>query len=239
MGGSGVGDQADIRAHQADGVSDVTHSRGAELDDRAAVFGAQFQQRQWRTEVVVQIAARSQHGVVPVSTAQNAGEHFLDAGLATRAGDGGDWPLEGLTVERPQTPQRQASIGDNQLRQRRALDFACDQSRHRAFGGHLGEIGMTIEARTGQRNEQLPRLGRPAVSADRREAGIGPHQTAGQRQLQLAQSHGFKHRASPRWTVRYRLPRYRRTAAARRECPDSPRGPCQRALPHRWHWRPR
>ena len=104
---------------------------------------------------------------------------------------------EGLTVERPQTPQRQASIGDNQLRQRRALDFACDQSRHRAFGGHLGEIGMTIEARTGQRNEQLPRLDRPAVSADRREAGIGPHQTAGQRQLQLAQSHGFKHRASP------------------------------------------
>ncbi len=52
VGGARVGNYADIRAHQIDGVRNIAGPRSAELDDGAAMTGAQLQQRQWRTQVI-------------------------------------------------------------------------------------------------------------------------------------------------------------------------------------------
>jgi hypothetical protein len=78
-------------------------------------------------------------------------------------------------------PKRQPGIGNDQLRQACICNFTLDQCCNGAFGGDVRQIGMTIEAWPGQRDEQLARFDGPAVCADGSEAGIRSDQAARQR----------------------------------------------------------
>ncbi len=110
MGGTGVGDHADLRTHQRDGVGNFAETGGTQFDDRDTMPGTQLQQRQRRAEVVVQVAAGGQHAVFAVGGTQDAGEHFLDAGLAAGAGDRRHRAIEAVAVQRAEPPKRQTGI---------------------------------------------------------------------------------------------------------------------------------
>ncbi|MNL27533.1 hypothetical protein D3C87_1491280 [compost metagenome] len=158
------------------------------------MFRRQFEQGQRNAEVIIQIATGRQHRT---ARAQDAREHFLDRGLAAGAGDGCDLMREGFAVQRAQLAECLTGIADQQLRQCAVGHFTLDQCRHGTFGRHVIEVVMTIEARTGQGNEQLTRFDRTAVDADTVEAGIGRNQAGIQRAGQFAQFQGFKHGPPP------------------------------------------
>ncbi|MCY1420462.1 hypothetical protein D9M71_360830 [compost metagenome] len=169
MGGSGIGDDRHLRPGQTHGVGDLADARGAELDHRAAVIGADLQQGQRRAEVVVQVAAGGQHRA---TGAQDAGEHLLDRGLTAGAGNGHDWLVERGTVQRTELTQGQAAISDEQLRQVDIGHFTLDQGSHCAFGFHIRQVVMAIETRAGQGDEQLPGADTAAIDADAGERGV-------------------------------------------------------------------
>ena len=57
----GVGDERDVRLREPAEVADLARVVHAHLDHRAAVAGAQLEQRERQADVVVQIAARGEH----------------------------------------------------------------------------------------------------------------------------------------------------------------------------------
>ena len=89
---------ADVGAH---GVVHQRHIRRGDAGERCqfarvvhahfyhgvAMLFAQIEQREWQTDVVVEIARRCQHGICVVCRAQDAGEHFFDCGFAARTCD--------------------------------------------------------------------------------------------------------------------------------------------------------
>ncbi|MNP30941.1 hypothetical protein D3C76_1240390 [compost metagenome] len=184
MGGTGVVDDDHLGLGQADGVADLANARSAQLDHRGAVLRGDLQQGQRRAEVVVQVAAG---GVHQATSAQDAGEHLLDRGLAAGTGDGHHRLVEGSTVQRAKLAEGQAAIGDQQLRQVDIGYFTLDQGRDSALGLHISQVVVAIEARAGQGDEQLPGANTAAVDADAGEGGVGTDLATTQCRGQLAE----------------------------------------------------
>ncbi|MNN09574.1 hypothetical protein D3C81_1224590 [compost metagenome] len=202
MSSSGIVDQRYLRLGQANGVGDLANARSAQLDDRSGMLRSDFEQRQRRTKVVVQVAARSQD---LTTGAQDAGKHFLDRGFAAGTGDGGDRLVERSAIECTELPQGQPAIGNQQLRQIATGHFALDQGRHGALGLHVIEVIVAIETWAGQGDEQLPGNDCAAVDADSGEGCIVTHQTSLQSGGQLTEGQGLKHQQPPRQRVLSRL----------------------------------
>ncbi len=109
VSGTGVIDDRYVGASHGHGVGNLADARSAQLYHCGCVFRGQFQQGQGRTQVIVQVAPSS---VYRTTGAQDAGEHFLDRGLAAGAGYRSDRAAERGAIERTQLPQRQASVLD-------------------------------------------------------------------------------------------------------------------------------
>ena len=171
MRSPGIIQHGHLRFGQVNGVSDFANMVGAQLDHPSNMLRRQLQQGQRRTEVVIQVATGGQNRTLQ-ALAQDAGEHFLDGGLAAGAGNRHHRRVERLTIERTQLTQGQTGIGDQQLRQRRTRHFTRHQRSHCAFAGDFSQVIMAIETRTGQGNKQLTRLNRPAVAAHSAECHV-------------------------------------------------------------------
>ncbi|MNV78989.1 hypothetical protein D3C71_1725170 [compost metagenome] len=171
-----------------------------------------LQQGQRRAEVVVEVAARGQDRA---PGPQDASQHLLDRGLAAGAGNGHDGFVEGRAVQRAELTEGQAAVAHYQLRQVDTGHFALDQGSYCALGLHVGQVVMTIEARTGQGDEQLTCANAAAVDADAGEAGIGARLARLQWRSQLTECHDFKHTEPPRRQGPSRLRPGRRNRGAR------------------------
>ncbi|MNC11812.1 hypothetical protein D3C75_595200 [compost metagenome] len=235
MRSAGIVDQRHLWLGQSNGVGNLANARGTQLDDRRGVFRGNFEQRQRGAEVVVQVATRGQDRT---AGAQDAGEHFLDRGLAAGAGDRYQPTAKRSAVERAELAKGQTGIGHHQLRQLDRLHLVFHQRGGGTLAGHLLEIVVTVETLTTEGDEQLPRLDRAAVDADAVEEGIGPGQFSLQGSQHTAQHPGFKHPAPRERPAQRRPVRYLRRGDAPRRFPGSPRGPCRPAGSHRRPWPP-
>ncbi|MNE07818.1 hypothetical protein D3C80_1004530 [compost metagenome] len=213
MSGSGIVDQRYLRLGQADGIGDFTDARGTQLDDRRGMLRGQFEQGQRCAEIIVEVAASGQHRATGT---QNARKHFLDRGLAAGTGDGGNRLVECGAVQRAQLAQGQAGVANHQLRQAAARHFALHQGGDRALGGNVVQVVVTVEARPGQGDKQLPGSDCPAVDADAIEGRVLALQAAVERRGQLAEGQWLKHRGPPTRQGLSRLRPGRRSRGARR-----------------------
>ncbi|MNE28203.1 hypothetical protein D3C80_1216380 [compost metagenome] len=169
VGSTGVVDDDNLRLRQAYGVADFANARGAQLDHCRAVLRCDLQQCQRCTEVIVQVAAG---GVHQATGTQDAGEHFLDRGLAAGTGNGHYRLVESGAVQCTELAEGQAAIGHLQLRQVDIGYFTLDQGGYCAFGFHVCQVVMAIETRAGQGDEQLPGADTAAIDADAGERGV-------------------------------------------------------------------
>jgi hypothetical protein len=101
------------------------------------------------------------------------------------------------TVQRAQLAEGLSGVFHQQLRQGAVGDFTLDQCSDRAFAGHVIQIVMTIEARTGQRNKQLAGLDRTAIDADAIKGRVTRDQTCIEHVGQFAELQGLKHAPPP------------------------------------------
>ncbi|MNN54310.1 hypothetical protein D3C81_1691220 [compost metagenome] len=157
-----------------------------------------LQQGQRRAQVVVQVATGSVH---QATGAQDAGKHFLDRGLAAGTGDGGDRASELGTVQGAQLPQGQTAVGNHELWQVATWHLTFHQGCNGALGLHLVQVIVTIEARPGQGDKELPGSNGTAVDADAGKGCIVIHQPALQGRGQLAEGQWLKHGEPPRLRV--------------------------------------
>ncbi|MNM63480.1 hypothetical protein D3C81_748470 [compost metagenome] len=169
VGSTGIVDNDHLRLCQAHGVADFANARGTQLDHCCAVLRCDLQQCQRCTEVIVQVAAGSVH---QATGTQDAGEHFLDRGLAAGTGNGHYRLVESRAVQGAELTQCYPAILDQQLRQVDTGHFTLDQGSHCAFGFHIRQVVMTIETRAGQGDEQLPGADTAAIDADAGERGV-------------------------------------------------------------------
>ncbi|MNJ28516.1 hypothetical protein D3C77_230540 [compost metagenome] len=202
MRSAGIVDQRHLWLGQSNGVGNLANARGTQLDDCRGMLRGDFKQGQRGAEVVVQVATRGQDRT---AGAQDAGEHFLDRGLAAGAGDGSDRLVERGTVQRTQLAQSLAAIGNQQLRQAGAWHFSFDQGSNSALGLYFIEVIVTVKTRPGQGDKQLPGNDCATVDADAAEAGISTQQAGLQRRGQLAEGQWFKHEGPPRLQALSRL----------------------------------
>ena len=110
----GVGDDGHRRLRQPGQRGDFARMVHTHFNDGSAMTGAEPQQGQRQTDVIVEIALRGQHGVAESGT-QDAGDHFLGRRLAIAAGDSDERQGEARTPGLRQQAERDACIGnDNQ-----------------------------------------------------------------------------------------------------------------------------
>jgi hypothetical protein len=83
----------------------------AHFRDGIAVLLTQLQQRQWQTDVIVQIPFSGQHQVLAASCCtQDAGQHLFDCGLAVTTGNRRQRNTEFAAPVTRQIAQRPARI---------------------------------------------------------------------------------------------------------------------------------
>lgn len=197
MGIPGIGQDGHLRTRQGHGVGNLADMVGAQFDHRRDMLFGQLQQGQRYPEVIIEVATRGQHFAIQRRT-QDGREHFLDRGLATGAGHCRQLATKRLTIQCAQLAQRQSCVSHLQLRQGQAGIRLLDQRRHGALGRHFRQVGMPVEIRPTQGNEQLPRLQAPAVRAQAAERHVPAQQTTIQGQGHFRQRQWLKHGPPPR-----------------------------------------
>ena len=172
----------------------------ANLDHTHAMRRAQRQQRQRQADVVVEIAACCQHGLVAVMRTQARRDHFLDCGLAVGTGHRNQWNMKLAAPVRSKCTQRDSGVFYRSDRQRgRTHMSALDQRGNSARSRSLRDKIMAVILFAAQCNKQIAGFQRAAVGADIRKPHIAAAQFAAEHGRGLTQSH---HRTLPAKTAR-------------------------------------
>ena len=168
-------------------IGDFARVIHAHLDDRCPMAGIDSQQGQRQTDVVVQIAARRQHGIAKLAP-ENGGDHFLGRRLAIRARHGDDRDFETGAPRGSHPAEGNPRIGNNQRRcaHRHARLPGHQQGAGTGGDGLLQEI-VAIETLATQRHEQLPWFDRARVGGHAGNRLIGTAQDAADGALDLGE----------------------------------------------------
>jgi len=157
-----IGDQRNRRLCQSGQIGNFTGAIHAHLDHRDAMHEMQLQQHQRHADVIVEIALGRQHCQRRIKTfrqrlsAQDGSGHFLDRGLAVAAGDPDQRQLKLGAPVSGQRTQRQARIGNGDIRKWQRIFFrprGVDHRRHRAMAGRIQGKIMAVEAFAAQRDK--------------------------------------------------------------------------------------
>jgi hypothetical protein len=156
-----VVDQRHRRARHARHAGDLARVVHAELEHRGAVPGRQPEHGQRHADLVVQVAARSQAGVVAVRGRQDRGQHLLDRGLAVAAGHRDHRQREAGAPGGGQVGERRQRVVDHQHRHRHRRRGrpgqrpAVHQQRAGTRAQRLGDEFVAVEALAAQRDEEF------------------------------------------------------------------------------------
>ena len=185
-----VVDQRHRRARDLGEVRDLAPVVHAELDRAPAVRMAQAEQRERQPDVVVQVAARGQHGFFTRMLPEDRRQHLLDRGLAVRAGDGNERRREARAPVAREIAEAAARVVDHQCRQRvLAAILAVDHRRRGLRRRHCLQKIVAVEALAAQRDEEIARLDRAAVGRHAGEQRVGPAAAGAERGRGLGQPH--------------------------------------------------
>ena len=172
--GAGIGDDADRGTTDAHQRLDFTGAVGSHLHHCEAVLAAYPEQRQGHADVIVEIAAGAQ---ARAGLGQDAGNHFLDRGLAIAAGNANDWNGKALAPGPGASGQRLQCVIDQNLAAGPGL-LRTHHGAGRAARHRRGHIVLPIEAWTRQCDEQLTGVHSARVGRDSAERAIGTDQPA-------------------------------------------------------------
>ena len=177
MGAQGVVDQGHVGPGQFRQIGNFAGMVHAHLDGGVAMFRGQFQQRQRHADVVVEIAAGSQHGRLAHFGGEDRREHLLHRGLAVTARDRGQ---PGWHLRAP--PGRQAAQGESgvvDLQGRREIQPGGGIHHHGggAIFQRLLRISVAVETRPFQGDEETARWQLAAVAGDGAERHVSTHGT--------------------------------------------------------------
>ena len=216
----------------------------AEFDYGHLVFGAQAQQGQRHTDIVVEVALGCQAGL-GFEGPQNGGNHLGHCGLAIATRHRDQRQLELRPPSRGQAGQCQFGIRHHQPRQAGGLQALIGvplaNRCHRAPGPGLNQKIIAVKTLTPQRHKQISGLNRPGVGVNalkghRVAVTQGVHEPhVLQTRQGFLQGHHFKHGTHP---VHANGPRRRaierdpRTVETGQRPPDNPHDPCRRSATH-------
>ena len=186
----GVVDQGDGRLGDAGQVGDLAGMIHAQLDDGVAMLGAQAEQRQRQADVVVEIAPCRQSAVLARRRGQDGGQHLGDGGLAVAAGDGDHRNVEASPPTGRRRTQRQAGVGNQDLRHVEVQPTIHHQRHGPAGQGLVGEV-MGVEPLALQAEEQAERRQVAGIGADilENDGGIADQLGVGNQVGEFAQGH--------------------------------------------------
>jgi hypothetical protein len=151
----GVGHQGHGRGADLRQVGDLAGAVHAHLDHRRAMPGSEAEQGQRQADVIVQVAARRQHGGAE-RRLEDGGDHFLGRRLAVRAGHRDHRQVEAGAPGGGEAAEGEARIVDDDrryaIRQARGL---MQEQRHGPGRHRLCQEIVGVEAFAAERDEQL------------------------------------------------------------------------------------
>jgi hypothetical protein len=198
----GIGDQGHGRRADRGQVGDFTGMVHAHLDHRRTVRGIQAEQRERQADVVVQVAARRQHGIAELRL-EDGCDHFLGCRLAIRAGNGDHRQREAGAPGGGEAAQPEAGVIDDDggSAGRQFGGIGDHEGGGAAFPG-LGKKIVGIETFTAERDEQLAGADGPGIGGNARQRDIGAHELAPDGMCDLREMP--VHAAPSSWLVRRR-----------------------------------
>jgi hypothetical protein len=163
----------DIRADQPAQIVDLARMVRTHLDDRVMLV-PQTAQGQRNTDLIVEIAARSQHAS---STRQNSRRHLFQGGLAIAAGNADHARRALQTPLLTEATETQQGICDLHQWHIGAVNMLDHCTRCTTFTRSL-KIIVAVKVRATQRNEQLPGTQGAGIRAHSIELAVGTQHTA-------------------------------------------------------------
>ena len=163
-----------------------------DLDHRRAVLAAQAEQRQRQADLVVEVAVGCQHVRLAPVLAQATRDHLLDRGLSIRPCHRRKRQIEApapMSGERAEPRRGIRYRSKRQGRSKRRRAFVPDQGGRGTRARRLRHEIVSIEARAGQRHEQIAALHAPAVGAHGVELHIRAAQFARQSARRFRELH--------------------------------------------------
>ncbi len=175
------------------GLAAVVHS---DLDDRDAMGVAQTKERERQPDRIVEVAARRVHRIAAEMGGERGRRHFLHRRLAVAADNDRKREREACAPRRGQPAERRKRVVDDDqvALQRRRARIGYERTGRTAFD-RLGDVVVSVEALAGQRDEQIARLERAAVTGHPREHDVLPADLA----LHVARGRREIHHSVPHW----------------------------------------
>ena len=186
----GVGDERDVRCGEPREVSDLAGMVHAHLHHRKAMPGPELEERQRHADIVVEVAARGEHGVLGARGAQDARQHLLDRRLAVAARQRDERRGKLPAPAGRQPAEREPGVIRHQRRQpRRQLGCVVHQGTRDLLARRLGKKIVPVEMLALERDEQCARGKRAGVGAHRVEVAVLSPQFRRDRARGLRQAH--------------------------------------------------